>query len=225
MAAFKLMNPLPMSFNFRVFKLFTRSAIIFHEVIYMQIDSDKMATPAKISNRIFAFFMDSIIVYLLVLLFREIFTLENVSNNTMSQIKSNINTSLFFAFYSIIFSNFIFKGQTIGKKIMNIVIVKDQNEKVDFITLLNREIIGKVFIERINLWILFILSNTSLLENIISKGNNNPLFLIVWYLISLPWLMFVSFVMMLHTKEHLTIHDRISKTKVVSNSFKVEERK
>ncbi|MDF2673829.1 MAG: hypothetical protein K0R09_2094 [Clostridiales bacterium] len=185
----------------------------------MQIESQNIATPAKILNRIFAFFIDSIIVYLLVLLIKEFFSLENVSNSTMSQIKNDINTSLFFAFYSIIFSSFIFKGQTIGKKIMHIIIVKEQNDKIDFLTLLNREILGKIFIERINLWILLILSNTNLLENITSKGNN-PLFLVVWYIISLPLVMFVSFVMMLHTKEHLTIHDRISKTKVVSYTIK-----
>ncbi len=182
----------------------------------MQIKSGNLDNPAKVSNRILAFFIDSIIVYLLILLFKVLFSTENVSNNTMSQIKNNINTSLFLAFYSLLFSNFIFKGQTIGKKIMNIVIVKDHNEKVDLLTLLNREVFGKIFIERINLWILLILSNTSLLDKIIAEGSSSTLFLILWYILSLPWVMFVSFAMMINNKEHLSIHDKISKTKVVS---------
>lgn len=182
----------------------------------MQSSSKNLSNPAKISNRILAFLIDSTIVYLSMLLLKKVFSLENVSNNTISQIRDNINTGLFFSFYSIIFTGFIFKGQTIGKKIMNIVILKEDNEKVDLFTLLNREIFGKIFVERINLWILLILSNTSLLDTIISKGSSSPLYLIIWYILSLPWLMFISFAMMLHNKERLSIHDRLSKTKVVS---------
>lgn len=182
----------------------------------MQTYSKNMSNPAKNINRILAFLIDSIIVYLLVLLSKNFFMLENVSKNLMSQIRYNINISLFYSFYSTIFTAFIFRGQTIGKKIMNIVIIKENNEKIDFFTLLNREVFGKIFIERINLWILLILSNTSFLETIISKISSSIAFLILWYIISLPWLTFISFAMMLHNKEHLSIHDRTSKTKVVS---------
>lgn len=189
---------------------------MFLEVIYLQTKEINLNSPAKNSSRIAAFLIDSILVYSLILLLRRLLALENVSNAMVSQIKNNINTNLLFSFYSIVFSNFIFKGQTIGKKIMKITVLKEQYEKIDIISLLNREIFGKIFIERINLWILLILSHTSLLDTLLLRVGDNVLYLILWYIISLPWVLFISFAMMINNKEHLSLHDRLSKTRVVS---------
>jgi uncharacterized RDD family membrane protein YckC len=184
----------------------------------MQNENSISTIPAKIPSRIIAFLIDSIIVLLLITLFRRIIPGENVSTNTLTQIKSNINTSLIFSFYSIIFTNYIFKGQTIGKKLMGIRIITEGRDKIDLMTLLNREILGKVFIERINLWILLILSHTSILDNIMSSAVKSSSSLILWYVLSLPWVMFLSFAMMMNNKEHISIHDKVSRTRVVSKA-------
>jgi uncharacterized RDD family membrane protein YckC len=184
----------------------------------MQNQNNTSTVPAKIPARIIAFLIDSLIVLVLIYLLRKITPSENVYTNTLIQIKKSINTSLVFSFYSLIFTNYIFKGQTIGKKLMGIRIVTAGSNKIDLMTLLNREILGKVFIERINLWILFILSQASILDNIMSKAVNTTSSLILWYVLSMPWVMFLSFAMMVNNKEHISLHDRVAGTRVVSKA-------
>jgi uncharacterized RDD family membrane protein YckC len=184
----------------------------------MQKENNISTVPAKIPARIIAFIVDSMLILLLITLFKKINPHENVSTNTLNQIKSNINISLVFSFYSLIFTNYIFKGQTIGKKLMGIRIITEGSDKVDLMTLLNREILGKVFIERINLWILLILSQTRFLDNIMSKAVNSSNSLILWYVLSLPWVMFLSFAMMVNNKEHISLHDKVARTRVVSKA-------
>ncbi|MDP4147351.1 MAG: RDD family protein [Bacillota bacterium] len=174
---------------------------------------------AKISKRIIAFVIDTLLIYLIAYLFRKSFLYNAEALDIDMQIKESIINGILISFYSIIFSNFIFKGQTIGKKIMKIQMICSNDEKIDLMSLLNREILGKVFIERLNLWILLILFHTGLLDNILINISKNLLYLMIWYLISLPWVMFLSFLMLVNSKEHLSLHDLISKTKVIEKAY------
>ncbi|WML48312.1 RDD family protein [Neobacillus sp. PS3-34] len=177
-------------------------------------DLDRFIT-AKVSKRIIAYMIDTLLIYLLVFFFRKAFLYNVAALDVEMQIKNSIINGILFSFYSIIFSNFIFKGQTIGKKIMKIHMICSNDERLDLMSLLNREILGKVFIEKINLWILLILLPTGLLDNLLININKSPMYFILWYLISLPWVMFLSFTMLVNSTKHLSLHDLVSKTKVV----------
>lgn len=171
---------------------------------------------ANVSSRIIAFLIDSIIVFLIFAVLDKAIFKFNLTDNLTNQINDSLNKGLFFAFYYVLFAAFIFKGQSIGKKIMNIKIVRENSEGIDLMTLLNREVLCRVFVERINLWILLLLSYTGILQRLVEGINSRHISIIIWYLISLPWFMFVSFIMMVNSSEHLSLHDRISKTKVIS---------
>lgn len=67
----------------------------------------------------------------------------------------NYSTSLFLVFFNIIvfiiyymiIPMYIWKGQTLGKKVCKIKVVKDNLEDVNFVSLLKRELIGQTIIE------------------------------------------------------------------------------
>lgn len=171
---------------------------------------------ANVSARIAAFFIDSVIVFFLVTILDKTIFKVNLTDNLTNQIKDSINKGIFFSFYYVIFANFIFKGKSIGKLFMNIKIVKENNEEIDLLTLLNREILCRVFIERINLWILLALSYTGILQHLISGINSKTISPLIWYLISIPWVMLISLIMMIRSDDHLSLHDVIAKTKVIA---------
>jgi uncharacterized RDD family membrane protein YckC len=164
---------------------------------------------AKLTKRIAAFFIDTILVYIVVYLFRKAF-LDTPDIEVEMQLKSSIMNGLFLSFYSI-----LFKGQTIGKRIMKIKLISVHTHHLDVMTLLNREILGKIFIERANLWILLILFYTGVLDHILANSVSNPMFLVLWYFLSLPWLMFLSFTMLVNSKEKKSLHDLLSGTTVI----------
>lgn len=180
------------------------------------LSKNTSGTPAGVEKRIAAFFIDIFIVYIFIALFSKI--LPNISSvrEETSKIRESINNGILLGFYYIIFSSFIFKGQSIGKKVMNIKVVKENDENIDLLVLLNREILAKIFIEKANLWMLLIMSETGILQKIISQINSKNISSLIWYLISLPWIMFISFAMMVNNKDHESLHDIISKAKVVN---------
>jgi len=168
---------------------------------------------AKLYKRIIAFIIDTLLIYMVVYFFRKAFLSTGPEIETGMQIRDGIMNGLLLSFYSI-----LFKGQTIGKRMMKIQIVCSNDERLDLMSLLNREIFGKVFIERMNLWILLLLSYTGYLETILDKVVDEPLYLIIWYLVSLPWIMFLSFTMLVNSKGQLSLHDQISGTRVIEKS-------
>lgn len=172
---------------------------------------------AKLSKRILAFMIDTLLIYLILYLFRKAFLSYSEVDLEM-QIKNSIMNGLLLSFYSI-----LLKGQTIGKRLMRIELLGNNEQKLDIMSLLNREIFGKVFIERINLWILLILFYSGLIDKILVNMVDHPMYLILWYLISLPWIIFLSFTMLVNSKEHQSLHDLISGTKVVEKEYKLNK--
>jgi uncharacterized RDD family membrane protein YckC len=170
-------------------------------------------TNAKLPKRILAFLIDTLLIYFILYLFRKAFLSYSELDIGM-QIKNSIMSGLLLSFYSI-----LMKGQTIGKRIMKIELINKNDQKLDLMTLLNREILGKVFIERANLWIILILFYTGVLDSILENGIENPMFLILWYLISLPWFMFLSFAMLVNSNGRNSLHDHVSGTKVIEKEY------
>jgi uncharacterized RDD family membrane protein YckC len=170
-------------------------------------------TNAKLPKRILAFLIDVLLIYFILYLFRKAF-LSSSELDLGMQIKNSIMSGLLLSFYSI-----LMKGQTIGKRIMKIELISKNDHKLDLMTLLNREVLGKVFIERANLWIILILFYTGVLDSIQENGIENPMFLILWYLISLPWLMFLSFAMLVNSNGRNSLHDLVSGTKVIEKEY------
>ncbi|HLO13110.1 MAG TPA: RDD family protein [Pseudoneobacillus sp.] len=174
---------------------------------------------AKLSKRIVAFMIDTLLIYFLLYLFRKAF-LSSPEIEIETQIKNSIMNGLFLSFYSI-----LLRGQTIGKRIMKIELLGINDQKLDLMSLLNREIFGKVFMEKINLWILLILFYTGSLDTILVNVVDHPMYLILWYVISLPWVMFLSFTMLVNSKEHQSLHDIISGTKVIEKEYEKKQKK
>jgi uncharacterized RDD family membrane protein YckC len=175
-------------------------------------------TYAKLPKRILAFLIDTLLIYFILYLFRKAF-LSSSELDLGIQIKNSIMSGLLLSFYSI-----LLKGQTIGKRIMKIELISKNDQKLDLMTLLNREIFGKVFIERANLWILLILFYSGILDNILVNGVENPIYLVLWYLISLPWLMFLSFAMLVNSNGRNSLHDLVSGTKVIEKEYEINDK-
>ncbi|MHC0037084.1 RDD family protein [Pseudoneobacillus sp. C159] len=171
-------------------------------------------TNAKLSKRILAFLIDTLLIYFILYLFRKAF-LSPSELDLEIQIKNSIMSGILLSFYSILMN-----GRTIGKRILKIEIISKNDQKLDLMTLLNREIMGKVFIERANLWIILILFYTGVLDNILDNGIKNPIILILWYLISLPWLMFLSFAILVNSNGRTSLHDLVSGTKVIEKEYR-----
>ncbi len=99
------------------------------------------------------------------------------------------------------------KGKTIGKAAFDFKIVKQNGAEVDFKTLFLRQIIVYLFLE------VYLLSMGPLLLHLIELLTNKSLsfYFLITLIISI-----ISCLMVTFGKDRLSIHDRISKTKVVS---------
>ena len=110
---------------------------------------------ASFLSRFLAYTIDFFIIFFLifftvtVLIFIIAFANSTLEGNKILKV---INTILFllivgiifgiYFFYSIIFLTF--KGTTPGKRIFNLVVVKENNKKITFFTALLRELLGKI---------------------------------------------------------------------------------
>lgn len=115
-----------------------------------------MREQAKARYRIMAFVFDWLIVWLfcvLIMVFPIINLIKDAKNATTAETISlmlclivfGLSCFIFIVFYFVILP-VILKGQTIGKKIFKIRVVKQNGSDVDYLTMFVREIIGKVLI-------------------------------------------------------------------------------
>lgn len=109
--------------------------------------------------------------------------------------------------YFCIIPTYLFKGQTIGKKILKIKVVNKDNSDVSFINLLKRDLIGTVFIEGS----LLPLSNYIRNILIIYIGNTPVQYMVYIFTITT----IVSLALAVFGKEQKMLHDYVGGTKVV----------
>lgn len=112
---------------------------------------------AKARHRILAYLFDWVVVFTfcIIVMLLPIVSLFDALNGTSNQdlVYLVISTLLygglcfiFIVFYFLVVPLFV-KGQTLGKKIFRIKMVKLDGSDVDFLTLFTRELCGKVFID------------------------------------------------------------------------------
>ena len=111
-------------------------------------------------------------------------------------------------FYYVIIPHYCWKGQTIAKKTLNIKIVKNDGTDVTFIDIFKRQILCLFFIDA------YLTASTLFISQMIGLLFNNQLsqyfeyYLIIMTLISVGLVIF--------SRKKLSIHDLLSKTKVIN---------
>lgn len=114
---------------------------------------------------------------------------------------------LFAIFYFVIVPTYIYPGQTIGKRICKIMIVKNDNEQVTIKNMLLRQLLGIIVIEGVlvsasAIWheIITIITQTNFVTPLMYAG----------FVISA-----ISILLYLFKGEHRALHDYLGNTKVV----------
>ena len=115
---------------------------------------------------------------------------------------------IFALFYYIYIPFFVYKGQTVGKRICKVKIIQNNNQEVSLKSLVLRQGLGMIVIEGI------FVSASALWHQLVS---------LCIHVNIVSTMMYVGFVvggistlMVIFTKEHRAIHDYIGNTKVVS---------
>lgn len=117
-----------------------------------------MMKKAKVKHRVMAFLFDWLIVYafsLVVLALPIIKLISSIHNSvSSSELFSLFLTLIYLGLICFTFIIFYFivipiqlNGQTLGKKFFGLRMVKTNGEKVDYLTLIVRELIGKILID------------------------------------------------------------------------------
>lgn len=114
---------------------------------------------------------------------------------------------LFAIFYFVIVPTYIYPGQTVGKRICKIMIVKNDNEQVTIKNMLLRQLLGIIVIEGVlvsasAIWheIITIITQTNFVTPLMYAG----------FIISA-----ISILLYLFKGEHRALHDYLGNTKVV----------
>lgn len=114
---------------------------------------------------------------------------------------------LFAIFYFVIVPTYIYPGQTVGKRICKIMIVKNDNEQVTIKNMLLRQLLGIIVIEGVlvsasAIWheIITIITQTNFVTPLMYEG----------FVISA-----ISILLYLFKGEHRALHDYLGNTKVV----------
>lgn len=115
---------------------------------------------------------------------------------------------LFAIFYFVIVPTYIYPGQTVGKRICKIMIVKNDNEQVTIKNMLLRQLLGIIVIEGVlvsasAIWheIITIITQTNFVTPLMYAG----------FIISA-----ISILLYLFKGEHRALHDYLGNTKVVT---------
>lgn len=110
--------------------------------------------------------------------------------------------------YYLLIPTFLYKGQTLGKKLLGIKVIRMNNEDINLKTMFRREIIGIMIVEG------RIVSSSEYLRQMIRLGlNSNRYYVVLEYIGAI--ITIVSVILMYATAEKRMIHDYIGKTKVV----------
>ncbi|MEG1875319.1 MAG: RDD family protein [Angelakisella sp.] len=175
-----------------------------------------------LSQRLIAYTFDVVVVFVAIELLCAVLGIKRSELTTTKQLQLDITSNVLFACYSFILPYFIMNGQTLGKKMMGLKIVSLTTEDGKLLPneMLLREVIGKVFIEKANLWITFVLVSTGL-QDALYAVVPGVVSTTLHYIFSVPWLMLVSFSMVMNRRDHCAIHDLLGHTRVVSAKPKI----
>ena len=173
--------------------------------------------PKHLTQRIFAYLIDLMLVFFVVEILCAMLGIQRTELPIADQLKMDITSNVVFVLYSFLFTAVFTKGQTVGKILMHLRVVSNGSESLPFKSeLLFREVVGKLFVERINLWISLIMVSTGLQDKLFAAINNGFINTTLYYLMILPWPMLVSFSMVVNRADHRSLHDLLANTSVVT---------
>lgn len=169
-------------------------------------------------QRIAAYLIDIVIVFLGMELLAMLLGINRIELSVVEQMKFNITSNVFFSLYSYLFATFLMKGQTPGKRLVGLRVVSLSTKDGSLIAaeMLFREVIGKLFIEKANLWIAFILVATGAQELIFNYIDNGAINTTLYYIMMIPWPLLISISMVINRDDHRSLHDMVANTSVVS---------
>lgn len=174
--------------------------------------------PKHLTQRIFAYLIDLMLVFFVVEILCAMLGIQRTELPIADQLKMDITSNVVFVLYSFLFTAVFTKGQTVGKILMHLRVVSNGSESLPFKSeLLFREVVGKLFVERINLWISLIMVSTGLQDKLFAAINNGFINTTLYYLMILPWPMLVSFSMVVNRADHRSLHDLLANTSVVTH--------
>ncbi len=116
---------------------------------------------------------------------------------------------IFYIGYFVVLELFVYKGQTFGKRIMKIKVVKQDGSDVDFWTIIKREAIGIMLIEG------YIANSSSYLRQIISIATGVNIMDMAVYLFGI--ISAISVLLGLASTSRKMIHDYVAGTCEISN--------
>lgn len=131
-----------------------------------------------------------------------------IKNSTTLWIYCGDYRSNFCFVYYIYIPFFVYKGQTVGKRICKVKIIQNNNQEVSLKSLVLRQGLGMIVIEGI------FVSASALWHQLVSlciHVNIVSMMMYVGFVVG-----GISTLMIIFTKEHRAIHDYIGNTKVVS---------
>jgi len=116
---------------------------------------------------------------------------------------ANLVETLLFIAYFIVFQ-FLNKGQTLGKKLIKIKVVNEEDDEANIFQM----IIRTLFVDQILINLLLVI-----LVKVLTKST----YMQVYYIVTAIYYLFilVTCIMMLYRKDKLSLHDIMSRTKVV----------
>ena len=115
---------------------------------------------------------------------------------------------VFYLGYFVILELYVYKGQTFGKRIMKLKVVKDDESDVDFKTILMREGLGIMIVEG------YIANSSSYLRQLIQIVTGIPIMDMAVYVFGI--ISAVSILMGMASPSRKMIHDRIANTHIMS---------
>lgn len=184
----------------------------------MEENRKNQKQPKHLTQRIFAYLIDLMLVFFVVEILCAMLGIQRTELPIADQLKMDITSNVVFVLYSFLFTAVFTKGQTVGKILMHLQVVSNGSESLPFKSeLLFREVVGKLFVERINLWISLIMVSTGLQDKLFAAINNGFLNTTLYYLMILPWPMLVSFSMVVNRADHRSLHDLLANTSVVTH--------
>jgi uncharacterized RDD family membrane protein YckC len=156
-----------------------------------------------------AYIADALLVYAMVRVMKEA-----VPDMPADMAGAMLFQNVIFALYAIILTTLL-RGRTFGKMIFRLRVVRSDGGRASFLHIVVREFTGRFLFEASNLILLALFEYLGVLEGFLEYCASFPGGILLYYLVSLPWILVISFSRVMLYRDHLAIHDRISGTKVI----------